>query len=254
MAWLSPCARGHRISRTFAPAQAWRSAGPQGPVGRMWLQGTLMLLSPLSPCTEKKCYRESYISDTLELDLHPASSGDSGDSRDGGWRPSPRLSLLSADSQGSSSGMEPGEMSVDGSLETEALHGEEPSCSFSKSRSSGDTDGGSSGGRERDTWDPDPEKGECAANRPGCSHCCGHPPEKRGARALDSWFVTGTADKRAGCTLQGVEGRSPSVLLQLTKEAPRPSLTMRPPESVSASFSCSTGSSTSPRPRGHPHR
>lgn len=123
------------------------------------LQPTLRRLRQLEEEQEKKCYRESYISDALELGLHPASSGDSGDSRDSGWRPPPRLSLLSADSQGSSSGMEPGEMSVDGSLGTEALHGEVLSCSVSKSPSSGDTDGGSRGGRERDAWDPDPEKG-----------------------------------------------------------------------------------------------
>lgn len=126
------------------------------------LQPTLRGLRQLEEEQEKKCYRESYISDALELDLHPASSGDSGDSRDSGQRPSPCLSLLSANSQGSSLGMEPGEMSVDGSLGTEALHGEVPSCSSSTSPSSRNTAGGSRGWRERDARDPDPEK----ASRP----------------------------------------------------------------------------------------
>ncbi|XP_032956301.1 FERM domain-containing protein 1 isoform X2 [Rhinolophus ferrumequinum] len=126
------------------------------------LQPTLRGLRQLEEEQEKKCYRESYISDALELDLHPASSGDSGDSGASGRRPSPHLSLLSADSQGSSLGLEPGEMSVDGSLGTEALHGEVPSCSSSTSPSSRDTDGGSRGWRDRDAQDLDPGK----ASRP----------------------------------------------------------------------------------------
>lgn len=153
-------------------------AGPQGPRWPRAAPGHSYIAVPPSPCTEKKCYRESYISDALELDLHPASSGDSGDSGASGRRPSPRLSLLSANSQGSSLGMEPGEMSVDGSLGTEALHGEVPSCSSSTSPSSRDTAGGSRGWRERDARDPDPGKGECAADQPGCSHCCGRPREQ----------------------------------------------------------------------------
>uniref|UniRef100_A0A671FIU1 FERM domain containing 1 n=2 Tax=Rhinolophus ferrumequinum TaxID=59479 RepID=A0A671FIU1_RHIFE len=128
---------------------------------RHWILGRI-LQEPTGGLKEKKCYRESYISDALELDLHPASSGDSGDSGASGRRPSPHLSLLSADSQGSSLGLEPGEMSVDGSLGTEALHGEVPSCSSSTSPSSRDTDGGSRGWRDRDAQDLDPGK----ASRP----------------------------------------------------------------------------------------
>lgn len=114
----------------------------------MWLQGgggSFCLTGaapPPSPCTEKKCYRETYISDTLELDLHPASSGSSGGSGASGRRPLRRLSLLSADSCSSShtsgmSGMEPGEMSVDEPSGAPALHGEAASCSSSPSVSSG---------------------------------------------------------------------------------------------------------------------
>lgn len=126
------------------------------------LQPTLRGLRQLEEEQEKKCYRESYISDALELDLHPASSGDSGDSGASGRHPSPCLSLLSANSQGSSLGMEPGEMSVDGSLGTEALQGEVPSCSSSTSPSSRDTDGGCRSWQEKDAWHLDPGK----ASRP----------------------------------------------------------------------------------------
>ncbi|XP_070275253.1 FERM domain-containing protein 1 [Myotis yumanensis] len=115
----------------------------------------------LEEAREKKCYRETYISDTPdtpELGLCPAGRRDSGDSRGSGQRRPCRLSLLSADSHGSShaSGMEPGEMSVDEPSGAAALPGEGASCGSSLSPSSGDTAGGSGGrpGPEGDTQDP----------------------------------------------------------------------------------------------------
>nr|KAF6341244.1 FERM domain containing 1 [Myotis myotis] len=106
----------------------------------------------------EKCYRETYISDTPELGLCPTGHRDSGDSRGSGHRLPCHLSLLSADSHGSShaSGVEPGEMSVDEPSGATALPRERASCSSSLSPSSGDTAGGSGGrpGPEGDTQDP----------------------------------------------------------------------------------------------------
>lgn len=105
---------------------------------------------PLS--AEEKCYREVYISDTLELDLCPEGRRDSGDSRGSGQRLPRHLSLLSADSHGSShvSGVDPGEMSVD------EPSGEGASCGSSLSPSSGDTAGDSGGCPKGDTQDLGP--------------------------------------------------------------------------------------------------
>lgn len=134
-----------------------------------------------SPRTEKKCYRESCVSDVLELDLDldlarrpsPGSPG-SGDNRDGGCRPPHRLSLLSSGSHCSShsSGIEadsqlagpvePGEMSVDEPVVgAAALHGEEPPSSSRTSQSSRGTVGGGRGGPEGDTQDQG--EGKCVA-------------------------------------------------------------------------------------------
>ncbi|XP_066103817.1 FERM domain-containing protein 1 [Saccopteryx bilineata] len=126
------------------------------------LQPLLVQLRQLEEAQEKRFYRETYVSDGLELDLHPTGSrgsggsGDSGDSRDSGdsgRRPRHRLSLLSADSHGSSPtlGVEPGEVSVDEPFGAETLHGEVTSCS--SSQSSGDTAGGSRGLPEGHTLD-----------------------------------------------------------------------------------------------------
>ncbi|XP_014650851.1 PREDICTED: FERM domain-containing protein 1 [Ceratotherium simum simum] len=133
------------------------------------LQPVLRRLRQLEEAEEKKCYRESYISDSLEMEteLDPAGggppgslgSGDSGNSRQ---RPPHRLSLLWANSHGSShtSGMEaesrpvePREMSVDEPLVVEALGGEVLSCSSSASHSSSGTDGGGPKGDTRDQGD-----------------------------------------------------------------------------------------------------
>nr|KAF6461914.1 FERM domain containing 1 [Molossus molossus] len=100
------------------------------------LQPVRERLRQLEEAQEKKRYRETYISDTLQPDLPPAGRGSSGGSS---WRPRRRLSLLSADSRSSShtSGVESGEMSVDEPFGAQALHGEVASCSSSPSRGSG---------------------------------------------------------------------------------------------------------------------
>ncbi|XP_059885609.1 FERM domain-containing protein 1 isoform X1 [Delphinus delphis] len=146
------------------------------------LQPALQRLRQLEEAQEKKCYRESCVSDVLELDLDldlasrasPGSPG-SGDNRDGGWRPPHRLSLLSSGSHCSSrsSGIEadsqlaepvePGEMSVDEPIVgAAALHGEEPPSSSRTSQSSRGTVGGGRGGPEGDTRD----QGEASPQQP----------------------------------------------------------------------------------------
>ncbi|XP_060023894.1 FERM domain-containing protein 1 [Lagenorhynchus albirostris] len=143
------------------------------------LQPALQRLRQLEEAQEKKCYRESCVSDVLELDLDldlasrasPGSPG-SGDNRDGGWRPPHRLSLLSSGSHCSSrsSGIEadsqlaePGEMSVDEPVVgAAALHGEEPPSSSRTSQSSRGTVGGGRGGPEGDIRD----QGEASPQQP----------------------------------------------------------------------------------------
>ncbi|XP_070112492.1 FERM domain-containing protein 1 isoform X1 [Equus caballus] len=125
------------------------------------LQPLLRQLRELEEAEEKKCYRESYISDTLELELDPVGGGSpsSPSSKDSGQRPPHRLSLLSADSHGSShtSGveadsraLEPGEMSVDEPFVSELFCGQVPSCSSSTSQCSSGMDGGGPKGDARD--------------------------------------------------------------------------------------------------------
>ncbi|XP_007445999.1 PREDICTED: FERM domain-containing protein 1 [Lipotes vexillifer] len=134
------------------------------------LQPALQQLRQLEEAQEK-CYRESCVSDELELELGPASrappgSPGSGDNRDGGWHPPHRLLLLSSGSHCSShsSGIEadsqlagpvePGEMSVDEPVVgAAALHGEELPSSSSTSQSSRGTVGGGRGGPAGDTRD-----------------------------------------------------------------------------------------------------
>nr|XP_008514931.1 PREDICTED: FERM domain-containing protein 1 [Equus przewalskii] len=125
------------------------------------LQPLLRQLRELEEAEEKKCYRESYISDTLELELDPVGGGSpsSPSSKDSGQRPPHRFSLLSADSHGSShtSGveadsraLEPGEMSVDEPFVSELFCGQVPSCSSSTSQCSSGMDGGGPKGDARD--------------------------------------------------------------------------------------------------------
>ncbi|XP_054450985.1 FERM domain-containing protein 1 [Pteronotus mesoamericanus] len=107
---------------------------------------------------QEKCYRETYISDTLELGLRPtpspapapASSGLSGDSSGSGrHRPRRGLPPLSAHSHGSSRtpGMEPGEMAVDAPSGAEA-------ASCGPSPGPGDTAGGGGGPPQGDVQGP----------------------------------------------------------------------------------------------------
>ncbi|OBS57057.1 hypothetical protein A6R68_11818, partial [Neotoma lepida] len=109
------------------------------------LQPVLQWLRRLEEAEEKKCYRESYISDPLELDLDPQSRNNLGDED----KRSSRHSLLSlhSKSHGSShtAGIKPSfqhgecEMSVDEPTGTERLCGKTPSSSSWSSFSSQDT-------------------------------------------------------------------------------------------------------------------
>nr|XP_010964377.2 FERM domain-containing protein 1 [Camelus bactrianus] len=146
------------------------------------LQPALRRLQQLEEVQEKKCYRESYVSDELELGLEqelgldlglagraaPGSPGSPGcgDRAGGSQHPPLQLPLLSADSHCSShsSGIEvdpqpggpmgPGEMSVDEPIRAPAPCGEGPSCSSRASQSRRGTVGGGRGGPEGDTQDP----------------------------------------------------------------------------------------------------
>ncbi|KAM9666869.1 FERM domain-containing protein 1 [Trichechus inunguis] len=106
------------------------------------VQPVLQQLRQLEEEEEKKCYYESYISDTLELGLRPADrhSQDSGGSSDSGHF---------ADSHGSShmssieveAWLTPGEMSVDEPFETMEGHGSHTNSSLesvSQSQAEGD--------------------------------------------------------------------------------------------------------------------
>lgn len=134
---------------------------------------------PSRLCTEKKCCREMYIGDMLELDPGPASSGGSG----GSDRHPSCLSLLSADSHSSAHGpgLEPGEMSVDASPGAQALRGNVASCSPSPSPSRGSGDSGGSRVRPPQGDTQDPRNGECS-HRPQLCHQRGnrcHPERGR---------------------------------------------------------------------------
>lgn len=118
---------------------------------------TLFLYLP-----EKKRYRESYISDTLEIDFDPSDkhSHDSGSSR--GSESNNRLSRQSTDSHGSShtSGIEADsrqhismEMSVDEPFGMDPIHQKEQSCSSNISYSSSGIDSSSKEKAENDLHD-----------------------------------------------------------------------------------------------------
>lgn len=154
-----PLGSGQRVGQT--PGPPLTAPGTRRPLP---LSTPVLTHWPPPPPTEKKCYRESYVSDEPELDRDPdlasrtslgSPGGSGGDS--GGGRPCPqRLWRLSAGSHCSSlsSGIavdsQPGETSVD-----------EPPCSSSSSQSSRSSIGGGRGGPEGDTWDQGP--GERAA-------------------------------------------------------------------------------------------
>ncbi|XP_073908883.1 LOW QUALITY PROTEIN: FERM domain-containing protein 1 [Castor canadensis] len=121
------------------------------------LQPALRRLQQLEEAEEKKCHRESYISDPLELDLEPASRDSPGsqDSRDSSRSPPHHFSLYSANSHNSShtSGIEAdsqhaesGELSVDEPVGAVRFHGKMSSCSGG-SRSIEDTSNSSKASR-----------------------------------------------------------------------------------------------------------
>ncbi|XP_027710666.1 FERM domain-containing protein 1 isoform X1 [Vombatus ursinus] len=122
------------------------------------VQPVLKQIRQLEEAEEKKRYRESYISDTLEMDLDQSDkhSHGSGSSR-GSGRNHHRLSHRSTDSHGSShtSGIEADsrhrvsvEMSVDEPFGMELGHGKEKSCNSTTSHSSSGIDSSSKGRTE----------------------------------------------------------------------------------------------------------
>ncbi|XP_039563608.1 FERM domain-containing protein 1 isoform X3 [Passer montanus] len=112
--------------------------------------------------SEKKRYRESYISDTLDMDLDPCDKNSHGSGSSGGSRSDNRLSRQSTGSHGSShtSGIEADsrhrvsvEMSVDEPFSTDHVHRKKKSCSSTISYGSSSIDSGSKGRTEDDTQD-----------------------------------------------------------------------------------------------------
>ncbi|XP_064270042.1 FERM domain-containing protein 1 isoform X3 [Passer domesticus] len=112
--------------------------------------------------SEKKRYRESYISDTLDMDLDPCDKNSHGSGSSGGSRRDNRLSRQSTGSHGSShtSGIEADsrhrvsvEMSVDEPFSTDHVHRKKKSCSSTISYGSSGIDSGSKGRTEDDTQD-----------------------------------------------------------------------------------------------------
>ncbi|XP_066467472.1 FERM domain-containing protein 1 [Tiliqua scincoides] len=124
------------------------------------IQPVLKQIQMLEDVEEKKRFRESYISDTLEMDLDPSDkhSHDSGSSR--GSERNNRLSRQSTDSHSSShtSGIEADsrhrisvEMSVDEPFSMDQVHRKEKSYSSTISCGSSGIDSGSKGRAEDDS-------------------------------------------------------------------------------------------------------
>uniref|UniRef100_A0A7N5KJY3 FERM domain containing 1 n=1 Tax=Ailuropoda melanoleuca TaxID=9646 RepID=A0A7N5KJY3_AILME len=226
---------------------------------RLVLQPALRRLRQREEAEEKKHYRESYISDTLDLDLDPGGRGSPGSPHSGGSRDSGgssqhlphRLSVRSADSHGSShtSGieadarpLEPGEMSVDAALGAEAPRAEAPACSSSTSQSSHCTDGGSGDRPEGDTqgW-ADDARGRPTAPQPG-PRTAGNPCDE-----VHEQLPPGPVQGRPAPTgVRGVDApRCGSAHLglihtaQLVQPAPlHPRDTARPPRALSTQHGC----------------
>ncbi|XP_053238390.1 FERM domain-containing protein 1 isoform X1 [Podarcis raffonei] len=119
------------------------------------IQPILKQIQMLEDAEEKKRYRESYISDTLEMDLDPSDKHSHGSGSSRGSEKNNRLSRQSTDSHGSShtSGIEADsrhrisvEMSVDEPFGMDRVHRKEKSCSSNISYGSSGID---SGGKER---------------------------------------------------------------------------------------------------------
>lgn len=138
---------------------------------RIYLLPFLKVLTVFSllSSSEKKRYRESYISDTLDMDLDPCDKNSRGSGSSGGSRRDNRLSRQSTGSHGSShtSGIEADsrhrvsvEMSVDEPFSIDRVHRKEKSCSSTISYGSSGIDSGSKGRAEDDTQDDGKEFGQ----------------------------------------------------------------------------------------------
>ncbi|KAF4793375.1 FERM domain-containing protein 6 [Turdus rufiventris] len=130
------------------------------------IQPVLKQIQKLEEAEEKKRYRESYISDTLDMDLDPCDKNSRGSGSSGGSRRDNRLSRHSTGSHGSShtSGIEADsrhrvsvEMSVDEPFSIDRVHRKEKSCSSTISYGSSGIDSGSKGRAEDDTQDDELE-------------------------------------------------------------------------------------------------
>ncbi|XP_054678168.1 FERM domain-containing protein 1 isoform X2 [Grus americana] len=126
------------------------------------IQPVLKQIQKLEEAEEKKRYRESYISDTLDMDLDPCDKNSRGSGSSGGSRRDNRLSRQSTGSHGSShtSGIEADsrhrvsvEMSVDEPFSIDRVHRKEKSCSSTISYGSSGIDSGSKGRAEDDSQD-----------------------------------------------------------------------------------------------------
>ncbi|XP_040525018.1 FERM domain-containing protein 1 isoform X4 [Gallus gallus] len=126
------------------------------------IQPVLKQIQKLEEAEEKKRYRESYISDTLDMDLDPCDKNSRGSGSSGGSRRDNRLSRQSTGSHGSShtSGIEADsrhrvsvEMSVDEPFGIDRVHRKEKSCSSTISYGSSGIDSGSKGRAEDDSQD-----------------------------------------------------------------------------------------------------
>ncbi|XP_025973068.2 FERM domain-containing protein 1 isoform X2 [Dromaius novaehollandiae] len=123
------------------------------------IQPVLKQIQKLEEAEEKKRYRESYISDTLDMDLDPSDKNSRGSGSSGGSQRDNRLSRQSTGSHGSShtSGIEADsrhrvsvEMSVDEPFSIDRIHRKEKSCSSTISYGSSGIDSGSKGRAEDD--------------------------------------------------------------------------------------------------------
>ncbi|KFW06339.1 FERM domain-containing protein 6, partial [Fulmarus glacialis] len=104
---------------------------------------------------EKKRYRESYISDTLDMDLDPCDKNSRGSGSSGGSRRDKRLSRHSHTSgiEADSRHRVSVEMSVDEPFSIDRVHRKEKSCSSTISYGSSGIDSGSKGRAEDDSQD-----------------------------------------------------------------------------------------------------
>ncbi|XP_034964424.1 FERM domain-containing protein 1 [Zootoca vivipara] len=130
------------------------------------IQPILKQIQMMEDAEEKKRYRESYISDTLEMDLDPSDKHSHGSGSSRGSEKNNRLSRQSTDSHGSShtSGIEADsrhrisvEMSVDEPFGIDRVHRKEKSCSSNISRGSSGIDSGGKERAEEDSQDDEVE-------------------------------------------------------------------------------------------------